>query len=259
MSFLYWIIQQDVCTDGSKNACLGKSNFFVIVGFETKSTNFSHVLVFLALMTHSLRNETGEWEKFSIWARRERKRERKRDKSWVRKSNLIFSFVFHWQHVRAWKYRGTAAFHPPLRRVRNEDFLSARALVLRPSPCFHPWFHPRGWKVVASGERRRKCGEQEKCEMAAATKISDRGRHRESCWRKSCRKAATELFNSRPVQKPPPPSFFHVPPFYSLGRFSWGNLISPSATERSAEEERGLLSYDERALFSSLLLRSKRF
>lgn len=64
--------------------------------------------------------------------------------------------------------------HPPLRRVRNENFLSARAPSSRVSTLDSTLEGGRWWHREL-GERRRKREERKKCEMAAAAKISEAG------------------------------------------------------------------------------------
>lgn len=147
----------------------------------------------------------------------------------ARKSNLIFPFVFRRQHVRARKYR--PAF--TLLRVACETRISYLPAPRRGAslPTVFPPLIPPS-RVKGGGERGRVEGdEDENAENGRNAKWQLRLDIRRPARRKLSarprKKPATELFKShRPSPTLPP--FFRVPPFYSPGRFSRGNLISPS-------------------------------
>lgn len=88
-----------------QNSWLARSKaFFAIERAFWKwrpQSDFSHVLLLPASRINDALAETREESEESFT----RLHCDERDRVWVRKSNLIFSFVLHRQHVRAWKYR----------------------------------------------------------------------------------------------------------------------------------------------------------
>lgn len=154
----------------------------------------------------------------------------------------------------------SACFHPPSRRVRNEDFLSARPPGLSVSlPTVFSSCDPPS--RVKGGGGRVEGDEDENAENGRNAKwqlwLDIRRPARRKLSERPHKKPATELFKSRP-SRPPPSPFFRVPPFYSPGRFSRGNLISPSAargalkSSSSGDGNVGRLPYDE--TYSPLVL-----
>lgn len=109
--------------------------------------------------------------------------------------------------ARAPRVKISARFHPPSRRVRNEDFLSTRAPpFLR--KVFPPLIPPSrvkggGRRGRVTGGRRRKRREREECEMAAAARYPEAGPEK-VVGERPRKKPATELFKSRPSRRPLP-------------------------------------------------------
>lgn len=256
MSFAYKIItiftyrwQQKFTARKEQSTFCDRARAFLS---ETTSLDFSHVSscsLPVALMTRSSKKASLGWR---LGATRG-------TGFWVRKSNLIFSFVLHRPHVRARKNIGrrSSPFVSASRAKRG--FLSVRVPRCPPYslPVFPPsisslegerWWHQEGCQE--GRERRRKRGEREECEMAAAAKRSRLGQPGRKLSERGLGEKKPPRLNylsrgpSETSLHPPPVTSLRVPSFYSAGRFSRGNLISPStAREERWGRELARLSY----------------
>lgn len=176
-----------------------KKQFFVIVAFRNKEYKFQSRSRVPCINDALAETRQGN-ERSSTWARRER--ERGINRGWENRIWYFRSFFIGSTCARENIGRRSTLFcvacETRISYLHGPGPRPPRVSTLDSTLEGERWWHRE------LGERRRKRGEREKCEMAAAAKISDRGRLGESCWRRSCKKAATELFNSRLVQNPSP-------------------------------------------------------